>query len=210
MALIAKKKKKKNSSLNLFISITGNQMFLPTFKSVNRKYSKSQKKINKKIWQSVSQDSYAKEFPFPLKRFENILYIFFKYIHIFSKQLKSWRAQLPFPNGFLLWRSLDRAWRTLKSEHIYLCVPAWKVIWWLEPQQLCCCMRTRQGLLLKWLPWYFWAAKPRSDFCCFIWATKLLFYYLQMKTLQTLTTGRRHCRYTQQHCLTNVVPCVGT
>ena len=119
-------KKKKNSSPNLFISITGNQMFLPTFKSVNRKYSKSQKKINKKIWQSVSQDSYAKDFPFPLKRFENILYIFFKYIYIFSKQLKGWRAQLPFPNGFLLWRSLDRVWRTLKSEQIYLCVPAWK------------------------------------------------------------------------------------
>lgn len=172
----------------------------------------SQKKINKKIWQSVSQDSYAKDFPFPLKRFENVLYIFFKYIYIyiFSKQLKSWRAQLPFPNGFLLWRSLDRVWRTLKSEQIYLCVPAWKVIWWLEPQQLCCWMRTRQGLLLKWLPWYFWAAKPRSDFCCFIWATKLLFYYLHMKILQSLTTGHRHCRYTQQQCLTNVVPCVGT
>lgn len=125
-------------------------MFLLTSKSVSRKCSKCQKKINLKIWQSVSQDSYAKGFPSPLKRFEIFYIFFFKYIYIYSKQLKSWRAQLPFPNGFLLWRSLDRVWRTLESEQIHLCVPAWKVMWWLEPQQLCCCMRNRQGLLLKW------------------------------------------------------------
>ena len=130
------------------------------------------------------------------------------YIYIF---LNSWKVEglnCPFLMASFCEDHLIESgehWKVSK----FICVPAWKVMWWLEPQQSCCCMRNRQGQLLKWLPRYFWTVEPRSDFCCFIWATKLLFYYLQMKILQSLTTGHRHCWYRQQQCLTNVVPCIG-
>lgn len=161
-------------------------------------------KINKK---SDSQDLYAEDFPSPLssfrtfqKSFENILCMCI-YIHtfFFSEQLKSWIAQLPFPNPFPLWGSCDRVWRAPKGEQklaVCSCLEgdvmarAAVATLWYEEQVRTIVKMSALTLLSCWAKLWLVVVlfKP----------LELFFYYLQLKIFQSLTTGHGHCRYRRQ------------